>query len=400
MSIAQVERRTPHTTGGGNSSHHREAPKWKNVIGWKLLDSYIANEFWQPLLFGVGIVTGVWFGADQLKTIFNLIMKSGVPLNLALMIIGLHLPAIIVLTIPIGVLLGTLLVFNRMSSDSELIALRSSGISFYRIMVAPLVFGIVTSLASYGIDEYIVPIANRTSKKLEFLALYKMEMPGGTSNFTYMEKGNDLTLKRVFYVGSYDTDPLHPKTIQNVIILDFSRNSLTQIIAAARGSFKHGEWLLNQGRTYVLAGDSDITRIMKFDDLSIPGVKNAQQALDTQKVAPKDMSMAELADYMNILKQSNALSSDLLVRFHQKFSQPLACLIVALAGAPLGLLARRSRSNIGLVYSAAIVFAYYVMVSSCGAMGESGRLDPFLAAWLPNICIGTVGLIILYFKAR
>ena len=44
----------------------------------KLLDRYIANEFWQPLLFGIGIVTGVWFGADQLKTIFNLIMRSGV----------------------------------------------------------------------------------------------------------------------------------------------------------------------------------------------------------------------------------------------------------------------------------------------------------------------------------
>src|SRR3974390_1961065 len=88
--------------------------KVKPTFGFKLLDTYIANEFWQPLLFGVGIVTGVWFGADQLRTIFNLIMKSGVPLHLALMIIGLHLPEIIVLTIPIGVLLGTLLVFNRM----------------------------------------------------------------------------------------------------------------------------------------------------------------------------------------------------------------------------------------------------------------------------------------------
>src|SRR4030095_2206337 len=81
----------------------------------KLLDTYIANEFWPPLLFGIGIVTGVWFGADQLKTIFNLIMKAGVPINMALMILGLHLPEIIVMTIPIGVLLGTLLVFNRLS---------------------------------------------------------------------------------------------------------------------------------------------------------------------------------------------------------------------------------------------------------------------------------------------
>jgi lipopolysaccharide export system permease protein len=395
MSIAQIEQQPMLRTKASNPRPDGSAPAWGSSFGWKLLDKYIANEFWQPLFFGVGIVTGVWFGADQLKTIFNLIMKSGVPLNLALMIIGLHLPAIIVLTIPIGVLLGTLLVFNRMSGDSEIIALRTCGVSFYRIMVAPLMFGIITSVVSFGINEYVVPIANRTSKKLEFLALYKSEMPAGASNFTYMERGKDMSLNRVFYIGQYDD-----KKIYNIIVLDFTRNKLVQIVSAASGAWNHGEWLLEKGRTYVLAGDSDITRIMQFDKFSMPGIKNAQKALENQKVAPKDMSMIELSQYMDILKQSNALTADLLVRFHQKLAQPLACLIVALAGAPLGLLARRSRSNIGLVYSAAVVFAYYVMVSTSGALGESGRLDPFLAAWLPNIIIGSVGLIILYFKAR
>ena len=364
-------------------------------FGFKLLDSYIANEFWQPLLFGVGIVTGVWFGADQLKTVFNLIMKSGVPLQLALMIIGLHLPEIIVLTIPIGVLLGTLLVFNRMSGDSEIIALRTSGVSFYRIMVAPLLFGIVTSVVSFGINECVVPLANKTSKKLEFVALYKSELPQGSANFTYMERGKDLTLNRIFYIGYYNG-----KAIYNVIILDFTRNKLVQIISAANGAWNHGEWILEKGRTYVLAGDSDITRIMQFEKLVIPGIKNAQEALDNQKVAPKDMNIQELSAYMDNLKRSNSLGNDLLVKFHQKFAQPLACLIVALAGAPLGLLARRSRSNVGLIYSAVIVFVYYVLCSASGALGESGRLDPVVAAWLPNIVIGSVGLTILYFKAK
>ncbi|MBY0356575.1 MAG: LptF/LptG family permease [Candidatus Obscuribacterales bacterium] len=365
------------------------------MIGIKLLDRYIANEFWQPLLFGIGIVTGVWFGADQLKTIFNLIMKSGVPLNLAFMIIGLHLPEIIVMTIPIGVLLGTLLVFNRLSGDSEIIAIRTSGISFYRIMLAPLLFGLLTSFASFGINEYVVPLANRTSKKLEFLALYKSELPTGQANFTYMERGKDLALNRVYFIGFYDG-----KKIYNVIILDFTRNKLVQIISAAKGLWTHGEWVLEQGRTYVLAGDSDITRILKFDKLVIPGIQNAQKALDTQKVPPKDMSISELSAYMDLMKQSNSLGNDIMVRYYQKFSQPLACLIVALAGAPLGLLARRSRSNLGLVYSAVIVFLYYVLQSSSGALGDSGRLPAIVAAWLPNIVIGALGVIILYFKAK
>jgi lipopolysaccharide export system permease protein len=364
-------------------------------IGWKLLDRYIANEFWQPLLFGVGIVTGVWFGADQLKQIFNLIMKSGVPLHMAFMVIGLHLPEIIVLTIPIGVLLGTLLVFNRMSGDSEIIALRTSGVSFYRIMVAPLLFGIFTSIASFGINEYVVPMANRTSKQLEFVAMYKMKLPAGSANFTYMERGKNLALNRIFYIGLYDGKQIH-----NIIILDFTHNKLVQIISAAGGQWANGEWILRKGRTYVLAGDSDITRIMQFESLTIPGIANAQKALDMHAVYPKDMSMSELGAYMKVLEKGNTLGNDLKVKYHQKLAQPLACLIVALAGAPLGLLARRSRSNMGLIYSAAIVFLYYVMVSTSGALGESGRLDPLLAAWLPNILIGSVGMIILYFKAR
>ncbi len=365
------------------------------MMRMKLLDRYIANEFWQPLLFGIGIVTGVWFGADQLKTIFNLIMRSGVPLDMALTILGLHLPQVIVMTIPIGVLLGTLLVFNRLSGDSEIIALRTSGISFYRIMVAPLLFGLLTSGVSFAINEGVVPVANRTSKKLEFIALYKSQLPEGQANFTYMERGKDLTLDRIFYVGYYNGQRLH-----DVIILDFTRDKLVQIVSAATGIFNHGEWILEHGRSYGLDAKSDITRILQFEKLKIPGIKNAQKVLDSGNIKPKEMNMFELKNYIDTLKLSNAVSNDLLVRYYQKISQPLACLVVALAGAPLGLLARRSRSNIGLIYSAAIVFLYYVLQSSSGALGEAGRLDPLMAAWLPNVVIGGLGMLILYFKAR
>ncbi len=361
----------------------------------KLLDRYIANEFWQPLLFGIGIVTGVWFGADQLKTIFNLIMRAGVPLDLAFTILGLHLPEIIVITIPIGVLLGTLLVFNRLSGDSEIIALRTSGVSFYRIMVAPLLFGVFTSFVSFGINEGIVPVANRTAKKLEFLALYKSKLPEGQANFTYMERGSDLTLNRIFYVGYYNDNRLH-----DVIVLDFTRDKLVQIISSTTGLFNHGEWILENGRSYVLNSQSDITRILQFEKLKLPGIKNAQKVLDSGNIKPKEMNMWELNNYIETLKQSNAVSNDLLVRYYQKFSQPLACLIVALAGAPLGLLGRRSRSNIGLIYSAVVVFLYYVLQSTSGALGESGRLNPIMAAWMPNMVIGMLGVIILYIKGK
>ena len=80
---------------------------------------------------------------------------------------------------------------RRHMVDSQL---RTSGVSFYRIMVAPLMFGLFTSLVSFGLNEAVVPVANRTSKRLEFLALYKAELPAGQANFTYMERGKDLNI--------------------------------------------------------------------------------------------------------------------------------------------------------------------------------------------------------------
>ncbi|MDX1986628.1 MAG: LptF/LptG family permease [Candidatus Obscuribacter sp.] len=365
------------------------------IPGIKIVDRYIANEFWQPLLFGIGIVTGVWFGAEQLKSIFNLVMRSGVPIEMALTILGLHLPEVIVMTIPIGVLLGTLLVFNRLSGDSEIIALRTCGVSFYRIMAAPLMFGLLTSFVSLGLNEAVVPWANRTAKRLEFVALYKTELPAGQANFTYFERAKDLKLNRMFYVGYYSG-----KYLSNIIVLDFTRDKLVQIIAATSGLWNNGEWVLEKGRTYVLAGDSDITRVLQFDKLVIPGLGTVQKVLDTGKISPKEMNMLELGHYLELLKASNGQTNDLLVRYYQKFSQPLACLIVALAGAPLGLLARRSRSNLGLIYSAVVVFLYYVLQSSSGALGDAGRIPPIVAAWLPNIVIGILGMIILYVKGK
>lgn len=365
------------------------------TFGLKLIDRYIANEFWQPLLFGIGIVTGVWFGAEQLKSIFNLVMRSGVPLEMALTILGLHLPEVIVMTIPIGVLLGTLLVFNRLSGDSEILALRTSGVSFYRIMAAPLMFGVLTSFVSLGLNECVVPWANRTSKRLEWVALYKTELPAGQANFTYFERGKDLALNRIFYVGYYSG-----RDLSNIIVLDFSTDKLVKIIAASNGLWNNGEWTLMNGRTYVLSGESDVTRVLRFDKLVIPGLGTVQKVMETGKVSPKEMNMLELGHYLDLLKESNSVTNDLLVRYYQKFSQPLACLIVALAGAPLGLLARRSGSNMGLIYSAVIVFLYYVLQSSSGAMGDAGRIPAMLAAWMPNLVIGALGIVILYFKAK
>ncbi|MFA6559978.1 MAG: LptF/LptG family permease, partial [Candidatus Obscuribacterales bacterium] len=108
------------------------------------------------------------------------------------------------------------------------------------------------------------------------------ELPAGQGKFTYMERGKDLNIDRIFFIGYYEG-----KNLSNVIILDFTRAKLVQIISAASGLWDNGHWTLNSGRTYVLSGDSDITRISRFDKMVIPGLGQVQKALSTGKVSPK-----------------------------------------------------------------------------------------------------------------
>src|SRR3989338_3249913 len=131
-----------------------------------ILDKYIINEFWIPFVSGSAIITGIWLSADQLRQVFKLITTAEAPISLAITVLGLHMPAIIVLTIPIGVLWGTFLVFSRLNNDSEIIAMRTSGISLIKILRPVFIFGLTAAFMSFAISEIIVPFSSPLVRKL------------------------------------------------------------------------------------------------------------------------------------------------------------------------------------------------------------------------------------------
>lgn len=98
------------------------------------IDNYVLTEFWLPLVSGAGIITGVWLGIDKFKEVFNLLAKSGAPMSTGVVILGLETPQILAITIPISILLATFLTFQKLSSQSEIIAMRAAGVSFTRLM--------------------------------------------------------------------------------------------------------------------------------------------------------------------------------------------------------------------------------------------------------------------------
>ena len=366
-----------------------------------ILDKYIINEFWIPFISGSAIITGIWLSADELRQVFKLIMTADTPIIQALSILTLHLPQILVITIPIGVLWGSFLVFSRLNNDSELIAMRTSGFSLAQILRPVVLFGLLTSFVSFGINEFVVPVSSPLARKLEIYSAYKNPFPNSRQNFTYLEKGAKKKLRRIFYAAYYNADK---DTLKNIVILDFTRMGLTQIYTAkqARWVPQKGGWELYKGISHFISNNDELSRVSSFEVFFIPsGSTPAKLIRELNK--PVEMNFIKLYKFLELQKDATLHTDNYIearVIFHRKFAQPLACLLIALIGAPLGILPRRSSSSLNYIVLAVIIFQFYVSQSICESLSETGKLLPFIAAWLPNFVLIAVSAFIIRQKAR
>lgn len=366
-----------------------------------ILDRYIIGEFWVPFVSGAAIITGVWLSADQLRHVFKLITLSDAPVSLAVTILGLHLPEIFVTTIPIGVLWATFLVFSRLNHDSELIAMRTSGISLRKILRPVILFGLMTSFASFAINELVVPFSAPLARKLEIYSVYKNPFPNNQKNFTYLEKSSQKKLRRIFYAAYYNADK---DLLKNIVILDFTRDGLTQIYTAKKAKWlpKKGGWGLYSGTNHYISNNDLLSRVSSFDEFFIPS-SSTPAKLIREISKPSEMNFFKLWTFLALQKDATINTDDYYeakVAFHNKFAGPIACLLIALIGAPLGILPRRSSSSWNYIILSIIIFQFYVTQSVCLSLAESNKLVPFLAAWFPNIVLLVIALFIIRQKTR
>jgi|688.fasta_scaffold241590_1 lipopolysaccharide export system permease protein len=378
-----------------------------SIFKFKILDRYIFSECWLPFAFGCGIVTGVWLGADQVKDAFNLLGQTKVDFGIVFAIIILNIPKILLVTIPVGVLLASFLVFHRLSGDSEIIAMRASGISLVRVAVPILLFGLFMTGMNFFIGEFIVVQAEPLAQKLQ-MAVENSVMLKDMHDFTYVERSGGKRvgqggIKRIFYVKYSQPEK---NILHGIVIIDLSRSEARQIHIAefARWNSKENGWELRNGVSYVVSIDdpSQKDHILKFERIIIPSGKSPDDIMKRINQA-KFFGMLELKALIDKHHKSHIDTENinkLKVKFHQKFAFPFSCVALALIGAPMGILGRRSRTNWGYIQVALLVFTFFTLQSITNSMGETGSLNPLIACWIPNILLGGVGAIILWYKSE
>lgn len=374
-----------------------------NPFGWltfgvPVMDRYILSELIMPFLFGVGAFSSIGVAIGVLFDLVRRITEAGLPVTAAMQVFLLKLPYFISLSLPMSILLSCLMVYGRLSSDSELIALRSCGISIVRLIVPAVILGLVMTGVTFAFNEAVVPAANFQASVTLDRALKKQEKEPTfrERNVLYQEfrGGNKKRLSRMFYAEEFDG-----RQMKGLTILDFSQKGLNQIVVSesAMWNTEAKTWDFYNGTTYIVDADASYRNIVRFDHQQIQLPRTPLDIAQTT-TDPIEMNIAQIQQYLAIASDSGNQKEirKLRLRVDQKIAFPFTCLAFGLVGSTLGVRPQRGgRRATGFGISLILIIFYYLFTSVCEAIYQFGILSSFMAAWLPVLTILGFGIFVL-----
>ena len=354
-----------------------------------LLNKLILKSCAGPFVFGIMIFVLIFVAGDLMFQAVKLIIEQGVALGVVTRLFFYRLPEVIVMTIPMSTLLSALLGMSSLGSGSELVALKSLGIPFTRILRPVILTSVLISLTGFLLNETVVPFGAEAADKLMKFEIMKNQA-SAVQEKVFLRDEKDGKLKRVVYINELDADK---GTLSGIMLHEFNdEGRLVSTLNALRGKWEAPQWKIEDGRMYDVDADGEVRLLARFESQRLSlGMSPAQLQRSTRR--PADMSAHELWVYIKQASEVGADLSRLWVMFHLKLAVPWACVIMAVLGAGFGASRRgRSGGGVGFGISVVMVFAYYVVMSLCRAFGESGNIPAFLAGWGPNIVFLVIAL--------
>ena len=360
----------------------------------RILDRYILKETFTTFLFGICAFSAVFIGSGTLFRIAQYITDYGASFSAVVRLFIFSMPSIIVWTFPMSMLLATLMTFGRMSGSSEITAMKSCGIGFRRIATPVLILAFFVSLFAIAFSEYVVPWANEAYNNT-----VRYEVQGNTSpksqEHVIVKEIQDGVIQRLVYARRYDAES---NTMQGVSMQDFVNGKLNRVENAEYADWKSDQWTMHNGIIYDMA-DPDSERTIRFDQQELPVKKSPQQIVQEQK-DPEELTMKELRVQIEIMRAQYVDTRKLETTLYQRITIPMASLVFAMIGIPLGMQPNRNSSSIGFGLSIIIIFLYYTVMTLSSAVGQGGMLQPAYAVWIPNLIGFAIGSVLLNRAAK
>ena len=369
----------------------------KIFIPWysiALIDRWLLGQIIPPMLFAISAFTVISLSVGVMFDLIRKIVEYGLPISQALQALIYSLPSFLVLSFPMAVLLSTLLSYGKLSANSELLALKSLGITTARIIAPAIVVSIFMTALTFYFNDNLVPTSNKLAESTLRSGVGSSFNKGKSkNNIIFSRKGSRIIpgtnkptkintyLTHIFYASRFENN-----TMSEVTVLDFSRENIKQILSANSASFdkNNSTWIFKDG-SIVSTNSIGQTTTIKFKSYKYPFVEGP---LDLAKV-PKDasdMSLKEALEAEKIYKKIGNLKEirKIQVRIQEKFTLPCACLVFGLIGSILGSKSNlRSSKSQGFGLSVILILFYYVMSFVFSSFGVKGLLPPIIAAWFP-----------------
>ena len=364
---------------------------WNSI---PLIDRWLVGQILPPMLFAISAFTVISLSVGVMFDLIRKIVEFGLPTFLAIKVLFYSLPSFLVLSFPMAVLLSTLLAYGKLSSNSELLALKSLGIKTSRIIAPAIAVSIFMTVLTFYFNDNLVPASNKLAESTLRTGIGSSFSSGkGRTNIMFSRYGSRIEsstnkptktntyLTHIFYASSFENN-----IMKGVTVLDFSRQDIQQILKSQSAVFdkKNSSWVFSNGTIVSIDLDGQITNI-EFQKYNYPFVEGP---LDLAKIPQdaNDMSLKQALEAERIYKKSGNLKEirRIQVRIQEKFTLPCACLVFGLIGSSLGSQSNlRSSKSQGFGLSVILILIYYVISFVFSSFGVKGLLSPIIATWLP-----------------
>lgn len=356
----------------------------------RVLDRYILRELAAPLLSGVLAFTGLFLSVDLVQ-IVRMTTEHGAPLAVTLLLFALRLPQVAVWTFPMAVLLAALLSLSRLSASSEIVAMQAGTVSFYRIVAPVIGVGLMVTMLTLAVEEWVVPAANYEYRRVVTEDVRGGQLPTTTPNVILKEYKGGL-LQGFLYASRYDGAR---KTMYDVTIVEMESGRPVRTTFATRVVWQGDTWLMEDGVIHSHDGEPGVTVDFGRGRQPVAVGYRPEQVMRAQK-SPEEMTIRELRDHIEVLTARGDDVREHLLQLHLKFAIPAASFIFALVAAPMGVQPHRSATSVGFGLSIVVIFAYYILMTIGTALAQGGQLHPVAGAWLQNVVLGGAGGIMMW----
>ncbi|MBO0911998.1 MAG: LptF/LptG family permease [Acidobacteria bacterium] len=365
----------------------------------RILTRYILREVTSHALIGTAIFTFVIY-TRELGQILELVVRASAPLPSAIELFLLIMPEALTITIPAGVLIGILIGLSRLAADSEITAMKASGIgvgAFLRILA---IFVFAAWLIGLANSLYLAP------RSQQALAHLQEKLKGSQVSFEVQP--------RVFYEGFpkmvlyvHDIKGAQGAAIwKGVFLADISDPSAPKVTLAERGI------LVSEGRNtlhlHLVNGSSHETdpsspdkyQISTFSETDLPiEMPDARGQNDQPPTSLSRVSTSALPGLARAAKNP-ALARWYAIEFQRRFALSTACIVLALVGFPLGLSAKKGGKSAGFVLTIVLVFAYYFLSLFGVSLARQGKVSPEAGVWMANVVFLAAGAFLLWRSER